>query len=158
MVARGCLENALYALFIQDDPTKNETIPNRPKIWLERADNEAAGRRCRDMLSAGNVLRNLLKHDKELGRKALELYRIAIDRGAHPNFAGHLTTSNISLHGGSIDFLIPGDQMVCKACIQFAIQVGLCALKIFELAYADKFSCGGITTQIEKNWWLLRKL
>ncbi len=158
MVVRGCLENALYALFIQDDPTKNEPIPNRPRIWLERADNEAAGKRCRNTFSAKDVLENLTKHNKELGRKARVLYQIAIDRGAHPNFVGHLTTSKISLQGGSIDFLIPGDQMVCKACIQFTLQVGLCALKIFELAYDDKFRCEGITPQLEKNRWLLKKL
>jgi len=158
MVARGCLENALYSLFIQDDPIINKEIPNRVKIWLDRAESKAAGRECRKVFSSGNVLKNLTNHDKELGRKTLRLYRIAIDRGAHPNFAGHLVTSKLSLDGGHIDYLIPGDKLVCKACIQFTVQVGICTLKIFELAYGKKFESEGLSKKLEGDEWILQKL
>lgn len=158
MVARGCLENALYSLFIQDDPTKNNEIPNRVKVWLDRAESEAAGRECRKMFTSGNVLKNLANHDKELGRKTLRLYRIAIDRGAHPNFAGHLVTSKLSLDGGYVDFLIPGDKLVCQACIQFTVQVGICTLKIFEITYGEKFKSEGISEKLEGDGWILKEL
>jgi len=158
MVARGCLENSVYSLFIQDDPTIKEEIPDRVRIWGDRAENEAAGRECRRTFSSRNVFANLAKHDKELERKASKLYRIAIDRGAHPNFAGHLTTSQVSLDGGHIDFLIPGDNVVCKTCIQFTVQVGICTLKIFELAYGEKFASEGISEQLRGTECLLEKL
>lgn len=158
MVARGCLENAVYALFIQDDPTIKEEIPDRVRIWGDRAESKAAGSECRRTFSSANVFGNLAKHDKELGRKALKIYRIAIDRGAHPNFAGHLTTSNVSLNGGHIDFLIPGDNVVCKACIQFTVQIGICTLKIFELAYGEKFASEGISKRLRGIECMLEKL
>ncbi len=158
MVARGCLENAIYSLFIQDDPTINEEIPDRAKIWIDRAESEVAGRKCRKTFTSGNVLMNLANHDKELGRKTLRLYRIAIERGAHPNFAGHLVTSNLSLKEGRIDFLIPGSELVCKACIQFTVQIGICTLKIFELAYGEKFKSEGLSDKIKDDEWILRKL
>lgn len=158
MVARGCLENAVYALFIQDDPTIKEEIPDRVRIWGDRAESEASGRECRRTFSSANMFRNLERHDKELGRKALKIYRIAIDRGAHPNFAGHLTTGKVSLNGGHIDFLIPGDNVVCKACIQFTVQIGICTLKIFELAYGDKFASEGISKQLQGTECLLEKV
>ena len=56
MVARGCLENALYSLFIQDDPTINKEIPDRVKIWMDRAESESAGRKCRKTFASGDVL------------------------------------------------------------------------------------------------------
>jgi hypothetical protein len=158
MVARGCLENAVYSLFIQDDPTIKEEIPHRARIWLDRDKSDAAGRQCRQMFLSANVFGNLAKHDKELARKALKLYRIAIDRGAHPNFAGHLTTSKLSLDGGHIDFLIPGDNVVCKACIQFTSQVGICTLKVFELTYGEKFAGAGISEELQGSEWLLEKV
>lgn len=158
MVARGCLENALYSLFIQDDPTINKEISNRVKIWMDRAESEAAGRKCRKTFTSGNVLGNLANHDKSLGRKTLRLYRIAIERGAHPNFAGHLVTSKLSLEGSHIDFLIPGSKIVCQACIQFTAQVGICTLKIFELAYGEKFKSEGLSKKLKGDEWILRKL
>ncbi len=158
MVARGCLENAIYSLFIQDDPVINGEIPNRVKIWLDRAESKATVRKCRQTFTSRNVLTNLANHDKELRRKTLSLYQIAIERGAHPNFAGHLVTSKLSIEGGHIDFLIPGNEEVCKACIQFTVQVGICTLKIFELAYGEKFKSEGLSERLKGDEWILRKL
>jgi hypothetical protein len=156
MVARGCLENAVYSLFIQDDPTIKEEIPERVRIWGDREENEAADRICRQTFSTKNVFRNLARHNAELERKASELYRIAIGRGAHPNFAGHLVTSDICSEGGHIDFLIPGNEMVCKACIQFAVHVGICTLRIFELACGEKFVRNGVSEKLQGVEKLLR--
>ena len=158
VVARGCLENALYSLYIQDDPTIDQPIPERVRIWMERDENDAACRKCRNTFTTGRVMKHLMDRDKNIGQKTENLYDITINRGAHPNFPGHATTSNISLEGGSIDFLIPANNDVCKACIQFAAQVGICSLKTFELIYRERFQSQGVTSQLDDIEWLLRKV
>jgi hypothetical protein len=159
MVARGVIENALYSLYIQDDATIDENgLQERAKIWIERDDNEPAGEKCRKEFKYGKVIKHLMDREQDIGRKTANLYDKSIARGAHPNFPGHATTSNISLEGGKIDFLIPGNNIVCKASIQFTAQVGICSLKIFELIYKERFQSQGVTSQLNDIEGLLRKV
>jgi hypothetical protein len=158
MVARGCLENALYGLFIQDDPTIGNPIPDRMKIWAERADSEDANRKCRNMFTFTNVIKNLASHDVKLHNRVNCLYDIAIDRGAHPNAMGHLMTSNVSVDGGHVGFLIPATELTCKSCIQATVQAGICALATIGLAYGTKFEDAGMSAQLQKYEGLFSKL
>ncbi len=149
MTARSVLENAMYSLYIQDDTTIDEKeLQERAKIWIERADNEDANRKCRSTFKNHKVIKHLIDRNDNIGNKTANLYNIAINRGAHPNFPGHATTSNLSLEGGKIDFLIPGNNIVCKVCLQFTAQVGICSLKIFELIYKERFQSQGITKEL----------
>ena len=156
MVARGCIENSLYSLYIQDDPTIDQPIPERARIWMERDDNQNATIKCRNTFTFGSVIKHLMSRDENMGQKTEKLYNITINRGAHPNFPGHATTSNISLHGGSIDFLIPANNDVCRACIQLTAQIGVCSLKIFELIYKERFQSEGITDALNSMEWMLK--
>jgi len=136
---RACIENGLYALYIQSEPTDREDIPKRTKIWMERHDNEENTRRCRKEFTYANVSNNLKKHVKELWRHISKLYTFAIDYGAHPNIQGAITTSEISENGVRTDLLTSGDNLVCMLSIQRTVQVGICVLSIYELIFEDRF-------------------
>jgi len=152
MVIRGCLENALYALYINDDPTVDEEFPERSVAWLNRGKDEESTKKCRQIFTYGAVRDNLIKQDKTLSQEASLLYKRTIDYGAHPNFCGHITTSDVKTGGITIQFLIPGTD-VFKLCVQTAVEVGICSLRIFNRVFLDRFRSVGITARIDKiNW------
>jgi len=150
---RLCLENALYGLFIQDDPTIHEEIPERSKIWLDRGKNEEATRMCRSTFTYGKVRDHLISRDNALGEHAVTLYQRTITYGAHPNFYAHATTSNLVAEGeGNIQYLLPNTD-ACKLCIQTAVETGLCVLRIYGLILQNRFLSSGIQNRIQKIDW-----
>lgn len=152
MVIRGCLENALYALYINDDPTIDEELPERSVAWLNRGKDEESTKKCRQIFTYGAARDNLIKQDKTLGQEASLLYERTIDYGAHPNFYGHITTSDVKAGGITIQFLMPGTDAF-KLCVQTAVEVSICSLRIFNRIFPDRFRSVGITARIDKiNW------
>lgn len=54
--------------------------------------------------------------------------------------------------GITIQFLMP-DTDVFKLCVQTAVEVGICSLRIFNHIFPDRFRSVGITARIDKiNW------
>lgn len=152
MVIRGCLENALYAQYINDDPTRDEELPERSVAWLNRGKDEDSTKKCRKMFTYSAVKNNLLEQDKALGQEASLLYDRTIDYGAHPNFYGHITTSDVKTSGVTVQFLMPGTDAF-KLCIQTAVEVTICSLRIFNHIFPDRFRSVGITERIDNiNW------
>lgn len=152
MVVRGCLENALYALYINDDPTADEELPERSVAWLNGGKDEASTKKCRNVFTYGAAKKNLFEKDKALGQEASTLYTRTIDYGAHPNFYGHVTASTVTKGGVTIQFLLPGTPAF-TLCVQTSVEVGLCSLKIFSRIFPDRFHSVGITERIAKiNW------
>ena len=151
-VIRLCLENALYGMFIQDDPTIREEIPERSKIWLDRGVSEEATKNCRRTFAYGNLRDHLISRDKALGECTSALYERTIVYGAHPNFYSHATTGDITETGGRIQYLLPNTD-ACRLCIQTAVEVGICSLKIYGLILQGRFDTAGITQRIQKIDW-----
>lgn len=150
---RLCLENALYGLFIQDDPTIHEEIPERSKIWLDRGINDEATRMCRNTFAYGKVRDHLISRDNVLGEYAAALYERTITYGAHPNFYAHATTSDLAAEdGGNIQHFLPNTS-ACKLCIQTAVQAGMCSLRVFGLILKERFDAGGISERLQKIDW-----
>ncbi|MDY0356172.1 MAG: hypothetical protein RBR19_09865 [Sedimentisphaerales bacterium] len=156
-MVRLCIENALYALFMQDDPTIDDAIPERWKIWLERDEGEAAGKRCRATFAYGKVRDHLASRDAALGECADKLYQWTIAYGAHPNFYGQAQASQLfSKEGGNVQYLLP-DTTACKACIQTAVEGGMCALGAFGLALGERYEKAGIPAKIKRLDWPMQK-
>lgn len=150
---RLCLENALYALFIQDDPTINEEIPERLKIWADRGANDEATKKCRRTFAYGHVRDHLISRDQTIGEEANALYERTIVYGAHPNFYAHATTSDpLKPEGGNVQYLLPNTD-ASKLAIQTAVQVGMCSLRIFGLVLQDRFGEAGIPGRLQKIDW-----
>jgi len=147
---RLCLENALYGLFIQDDPTIHEEIPAISKVWLDRGTNNEATKKCRDIFAYGKLRSHLISRDNALGEYTATLYERTITYGAHPNFYAHAFTSDLSAEKrGVILYLLPNTD-VCKLCIQTAVQAGMCALRIFGLILQERFVAAGIPERLQQ--------
>jgi hypothetical protein len=144
---RLCLENALYALFIQDDPTIREKIPTRWGIWVNRGDNDMATTLFRNTFRSGTVIKHLIGRDSCLGKRAEELYERAITYGAHPNFAAHASASKLADSGGINHYLQP-DTGACRLCIQTVAQAGTCSLQVLGLAIGKRYDDAGIYAKI----------
>jgi hypothetical protein len=156
MLLRGCIENALYAHFIQTDPTLDNELPERMSTWIAREDSEESRKACRNMFSYSKLKKNLAKHSLVLKNKMSDLYEHTLDYGAHPNFLGHITTSDIAeIEGGSVDILVPGDTDICKVGLQTTVKVGVVSLKIFQLIYGNRF--GDITERLNSLDWTIEK-
>ena len=149
MVIRGCLENALYALYIDNDPVKDEEPPDRTVTWLNRGKDKESTKKCRNMFTYGTVRNNLIEQDEILGQEASLLYDRTIDYGAHPNFYGHITTSDVTKVGVTVQFLMPGTNAF-KLCVQTSVEVGICSLKIFNRIFSERFHSAGITERLNK--------
>ncbi|MBU2479325.1 MAG: hypothetical protein KKA36_09570, partial [Gammaproteobacteria bacterium] len=77
-VLRSCLENALYALHINQNKGLDD-------LWLRRHDNPSMEKKVRAEFSYRNVIKTLETVDAENHKVAVSLYQRAIDYGAHPN-------------------------------------------------------------------------
>ncbi len=152
MVIRGCLENALYALYINDDPTKDTDLPERSVVWINRGKDKASTKKCRKIFTYTAVKDNLINQDKALGQEASLLYERTIDYGAHPSFYGHSTTSRIKEDGVTIQLLLPRTPAF-KLCIQTNVEAGICCLRIFNRIFQDTFHSIGITKRLNKIDW-----
>lgn len=156
MLLRACIENALYAHYIQTDPTLDNDLPERMTTWVKRGDDKKTLKACRNMFTYGGTKRNLIEHNKELGGKMSDLYERTLDSGAHPNFFGHMTSSDVKKEGGSVDVLMP-DTIVHKVGLQTTVKIGIVSLKIFELIYGSRFSEQGITENLASLDWAIEK-
>lgn len=86
MVLRGCLETALYAAYMIQNPDSVE-------VWLRRHDDEKSEGRAKSTFSYGNTRRSYEKLDAEGAQVVHKLYQRTIDFGAHPN--ERALTSNV---------------------------------------------------------------
>jgi hypothetical protein len=75
MALRGCIESALYALMMKQQPSSQEA-------WVNRETNRA---HCRNIFNANKIKPLLKEIDPPLGQVVDEIYETTIDRGAHPN-------------------------------------------------------------------------
>jgi len=150
---RLCLENALYALFIQDDPTIGEGMPVRWRIWLDRDTNKTAAKKCGQTFSHGNVQNHLVECDAPLGRRASDLYGQTITYGAHPNFYGQAQAADPPTEeGGNAKYLLPNTD-ASKLCIQIAVDTGMTSLRIFGLILQKRYEEAGIPARLDSVDW-----
>lgn len=78
MVARGCLECALYANYLDAEPSSWD--PCR-----KRGDSDRARKECRNTFIGPNLFAALEQRSRSVADGARMLYEGAIDLGAHPN-------------------------------------------------------------------------
>jgi len=148
---RLCVENALYAVFIQDDSIIDADIPERWRIWLERDESEMAEKTCRATFTHAKVRDHLVTRDGGLGERAEMLYQRTIKYGAHPNFYAQAQASELPSEkgGGSVQYLLPNTD-ASKLCIQTSVEAGTCALRIFGLILEERYEEAGIHARIPK--------
>jgi hypothetical protein len=145
MVLRGCLENALYGLYVTRNSSSQET-------WLRRHDDEESKKKVRKEFKISNLLDLLEKNDKNLHGIADELYERTIDYGGHPNERAFFSVAKKSgdEHKPTIQsaYLI-GNEPALQLCLKSCAQIGLCSLSIFQLIYRERFDILGLSDEMK---------
>lgn len=145
MVLRGCLENALYGLFIHENPGLRE-------VWLRRHDAAASKQRVKDEFRIGRMLNLLEARDPATGWPARDLYERTIGFGAHPNEMALLTVLRQAQGEGvvrfDLNYLSDGSTPALVLCLKTNAQVGVCGLKIFRLVVPERFDILGISDEL----------
>jgi hypothetical protein len=145
MVLRGCVENALYGLYVFMNPKSRE-------IWLKRHDNATTEKQCKSEFTYGNVKNCLKKINAENYRIANLLYEETIDWGAHPNAKAILSLVSHTKKGNSEDFrltFLSENTSALQLCLKRTAHVGICALEIFQNIYSERYGILGITDDLK---------
>ncbi len=141
MVMRGCLENALYGLFLFRNPELAE-------VWLKRHDDKASKARVREEFKIWRMLDLLEAMDRRIGSVARTLYERTIDFGAHPNERALTSNLRLTTEGTTRRFdlrYLTEDSTALRLCLKTNAQVGVTALHIFSLIYPERFAILGIS-------------
>ena len=146
MALRGCLESALYGLYLAGDS-------NRQEIWLRRHDDDASRRRSRKEFAIRNVLDHLQSIDARTSNIAQSLYDRTIDYGAHPNERAVSTQIKTECDGSRADFT--AEYFLCgglphQLSLKSAAQVAICCLDIFYSVFRDRYRILGIDETLDR--------
>ena len=144
MVLRGCIENALYGLYVSRNPNSKE-------IWLRRHDDAKSKQTMRKEFTVGNLLSTLKSEEVKLHAIAKELYDRAIDYGGHPNEKAFFTVMKQTEDGSKLTFhpaYLVGNEPALHVALKTCAQVGLCALSIFQCVYRERFDMLGLSDQL----------
>jgi len=117
MALRGCIESALYAFIMKQQPSSQEA-------WVNRKTNRSL---CRNIF-ANQILPLLKEIDPPLGQVVEEIYETTIDRGAHPNVLS--LGSHLDFDGWDAEnrlsniLLLPATNTVVEAALSGCLVAG----------------------------------
>jgi len=146
MVLRGCLEAALYGLFIGRHPETKE-------IWLKRHDDDEAYKTMKKTFQLRAILNFLGSIDAHLYKAVDTLYNRTIDLGAHPNPYGILGNLDLKPEKETIQLhlnYLTADQGQITLNMKTAAQVGVCSLAIFRHLFSERFDIVGLSELISR--------
>lgn len=142
---RSCLEYALYALHINDDPSLAE-------VWLRRHENEESLKKAKRSFLHVAIMKTLLARDVALHSSLSELYQRTIDFGGHPNERAVSSSSKIRREGDTMviqNQFLHGDSAALDHALRTNAQIGLGSLMVFQLIYKERFDLLGLRDTIE---------
>jgi hypothetical protein len=146
IVLRGCLENALYGLYVAFDT-------NRQEIWLRRHEDEASQKRVKNEFQVGKVLAHLQGIDERTHAIAKALYDTTIDYGGHPNERSVSTQITTTTDGNRTDFsaaLFNVGDLPHLACLKSAARIAVCCLDIFGHVFRTRYLLLGIDARLDQ--------
>lgn len=145
MVMRGCLENALYGLYLSRHPDSRET-------WLRRHENEEVYKKVRNEFRIRRLLDFLEEVDIDIYQVTNTLYERTIDFGAHPNERALSSSLRITEEQQSVRFdlnYLTGNSTELHHALKTNAQVGVCALEILRNVYTERYNILGITDTLQ---------
>jgi hypothetical protein len=146
MVLRGCLENALYGLYLSKHPESCEK-------WLCRHDSEDAYRRVKQEFQIRRLQDFLAEIDNNLYQATNSLYNRTIDYGAHPNERALTSNLRRTEKNNCITFdlnYLTGNSLGLRLCLKSTAQIGVCSLYIFRHVYFERYDILGIAAKLDK--------
>jgi hypothetical protein len=147
---RAVIEDIWYALHLAKDPINNP--PSRAMIWLRRNDNQAAKTQCKNEFFVANVRATHAALDPTTATALQALYEWTIERGAHPNPQGVLAAMSRTEAGQRLTYdvaILTDNPILVVATLKTAVEVAVCALKIFRLIFPERFTIMGLDAEIE---------
>lgn len=145
MVARGCLEAALYGLHMRYESSSEQ-------IWIHRHDNDdSSKKKVRNEFGYCTVANSLRKADPNLYAISDCLYQRVIDYGGHPNeraITANLKIEQLADSKSCYLGYLADDEISITRSFKTVADIGMCALKIFGLAFPDEFRDHGINTEL----------
>lgn len=146
MVLRGCLESALYGLYVASDT-------NRQRIWLRRHDDEASRQRVKNEFTIRNVLNHLQTINPKTHEIAKSLYDRTIDYGGHPNERAVTTQIKTKTDAARVEFT--ADYFHCgdrphQVSLRSSAQIGICCLDIFCNVFGTRYRLLGIDQRLDE--------
>jgi len=142
---RSCLEYALYALHINENPTLAE-------VWLRRHENEESLKKIKRSFLHVDIMKTLLARDIALHSSLSKLYQRTIDFGGHPNERAVSSSSKMWQEGDTTVIRIQslhGDSRALDHALGTTAQIGLGSLLVFQLIYKERFDHLGLRETIE---------
>lgn len=135
MVLRGCLESALYGLYVSGHTDRQEA-------WLRRHDDDTSLRRVRTQFTIRNVFDHLSSVDVTTFTISKKLYDRTIDYGGHPNERAVSTQIKTEVSASRVDF--SAEYFLCgdlphRLSLKSAAEIGVCCLDIFNSVFRDQF-------------------
>lgn len=152
MVARGCVENAIYGFFLFQNPELKE-------VWMAREDSGEAKKRVRTEFTIGRMKRCLTAHDLRLGEQFDLIYDATIDHGAHPNalaFISHLMPLDDS--GDQLWQYLNTSSVDQRFALRVVAMAGLNALNIFAAVFPNQFTTTGALHLLHEAHTMYSKL
>ena len=146
---RTCLENAAYSIHMQQHP-------GHDILWSNRSKDR---NKSKNAFLAVDVKKSVANASAKLGKAYNHLYQRTIDYGAHPNEAAlygsmkmlkpkaggrRMEIGQLQGHGVGMDF-----------ALKTAAEVGVCALKIFETIFPERFNTTGVSERLSR--WTAEK-
>lgn len=144
MVMRGCVENALYGLYVNRNDGAFE-------IYLNRHDDDASRARAKSTFTIANMWKCLRGIDDKLLGESQQIYERTIDFGAHPNVAGLLTALKMSKTEDETRFnvmYITSDHEMIKGTMKSAAIAGVTAIGIFRHVFKERYDLLGLTHKL----------
>jgi len=146
MLLRGCLESALYGLYLSHNTTSQET-------WLRRHVDDASRQKVRSEFTLGRLMEHLESVDQGSHTVARTLYDRTIDYGAHPNEAALTSVLSTKEQDGVTQFdlnHLSGNTPFLHACLKSCSQVGICVLDIFYNVFPERYQLLILDEDIKK--------
>lgn len=129
MLLRGCIENAIYGIYVWKKPELKS-------VWLNRNASEADKQAMKDQFTINKIKKVLSLVNENLGDEIIQMYEETIDQGAHPNvkaFVDHAVQKNedgaLSL---AVSILNPGQ---LDSALTNVAKTGVLVLRVFETMY-----------------------
>ena len=144
MVMRGCLESALYGLYIN----RNEDAFG---VWIRRHEDDKARKRVRKEFTIARMWETLKSIDAKLQGETEALYEKTIDLGAHPNPASVISALKMSKGEDRTKFqlaYLSAEPEVIRGTMKSAAQTGVIGLSIFRYVLKERYDILGLTAQL----------
>jgi hypothetical protein len=154
VLVRTVLEHSVYGWWMVQCPADAE-------VWLRRGEGEAAHTKARQRFKWAPLMNALAQQVPDIASAVGELYRTAIDHGAHPNADGVLAASVVPSgpNEGTQErgqLLVQGDTDQQRFALQSAMRAGVLGTQVFGVTWPADFQALGLRDRANRLWRVVR--